>query len=238
VANLINWKGRLGPMSLELSPNTFAPTTISLVVAESMRIAPGDVVIDVGCGSGIQGIIAAKLGASHVHSVDFSPDVVAVGAGNAASNDVADQMTFYQGDVFAPIPEDVEADVIIGDVSGIPDEFAATSGWFPSKIGGGPHGSELPIRMLREAKPRLKPNGLLLLPTGTLQDEAAILEVARDVYGGVKQVAERVIPFPTDLAKSPAVKALLDQGVIKIIPRRSRFVWEARIWECTLAPGS
>ena len=94
-------------MSLKLSHDTFAPSTVSRMVAECLRVAPGDVVIDVGCGSGILGIIAAKLGASHIHAVDLSPDVVAVGKENAASQGVADQLTFYQGDLFAPIPEDV-----------------------------------------------------------------------------------------------------------------------------------
>ena len=91
MANLFNWKGRLGPMSLKLSEYTFAPSTISTMVAESMRVEPGDIVIDVGCGSGILGIIAAKLGASHVHAVDASPDVVAVGKENAAAHGVADK---------------------------------------------------------------------------------------------------------------------------------------------------
>ncbi len=220
-------------MSLKLSHDTFAPSTVSRMVAECLRVAPGDVVIDVGCGSGILGIVAAKLGASHVHAVDVSPDVVAVGKENAASQGVTDRVTFYQGDLFAPIPEDVEADVIIGDVSGIPDEFAAESGWFPSKVGGGRRGSELPMRMLREAERKMKPRGCLFLPTGTLQDEAAILEVVRAVYGEPEKLAERPIPFPGELAETPTVQELVDQGVITLISRRSRFVWEARVWKCT-----
>ena len=59
--------------------------------------------------------------------------------------------------------------VIIGDVSGIPDALADASGWFPSRRGGGPRGSELPIRMLHAAKERLRAGGRLLLPTGSLQ---------------------------------------------------------------------
>ena len=80
-----------------------------------------------------EAIIAAKLGASQVIATDMSPDVVEVGMVNAAAQGVEDKITFLQGDLFEPIPDDVQADVIIGDVSGIPDELAATENhrrWF------------------------------------------------------------------------------------------------------------
>ena len=165
-------------MEIGLSENTFAPSTISTMMADAIEVGPDDVVIDIGCGSGILSIIAAKLGAAHVYAVDASPDVVAVGRANAESQGVADRVTVFQGDLFEPLPPDLTADVIIGDVSGIPDSIAEESGWFPSKTGGGPRGSELPIRMLEEAQKRLNPGGRLFLPTGSLQDEAAILSVA------------------------------------------------------------
>lgn len=226
-----DWKGRLGPMRLRVSDTTFEPSTISSLLAQSLRIEPGDVVIDVGCGSGILSIIAAKLGAARVFAVDKSPDVVEVGTDNAKEHDVADRITFYQGDLFAPIPDTVEADVIIGDVSGIPDDLADASGWFPTKGGGGPRGSELPIRMLEEAKRRLRPMGRLFLPTGSLQDEAAILQRAKALYTRIKSLADRPIPLPGNLASSAALKALIDRQVVNVTKRGSRFLWNARVWE-------
>ena len=228
----ITWKGRLGPMELQASDNTFQPSTISQLVAKVLEVEEGDVVIDVGCGTGILGIIAAKLGAAHVYGIDASPDVVEVASANAAAHGVADRMEFFQGDLFSPLPDDVRADVIIGDVSGIPDQLAAESGWFPSRTGGGPWGAELPMRMLREAARRLKEGGKLLLPTGTLQDENAILDVARSVFGSLKQLADRMIPLAGPLAESKSLRQLVDAGIIKLQARGSRLVWEARVWEC------
>ena len=229
---LFQWKGRLGPMELGLSEHTFAPSTVSRLMADALAIQPNEVVIDIGCGSGVLAIIAAKLGAAHVFGVDNSPDVVAVAGANAAGQGVADRITILHGDLFAPLPEDLAADVIIGDVSGIPDSLAAESGWFPSRVGGGPRGSELPIRMLREARRRLEPGGRLFLPTGTLQDESAILSAARQAYGALRKVAERMIPLAAGIAESASLKDLLTAGVVKLIPRGSRMVWEARVWEC------
>jgi len=228
-----DWKGRLGPLRLRLTDAVFRPSTVSSLIAQVMEVEEGDTVIDVGCGCGILSIIAAKLGAAHVHAVDVSPDVVAVGTANAREHGVADKISFYQGDLFDPLPEGVKADLIIGDVSGIPDELAAESGWFPDGRGGGPSGAELPQRMLREAKRWLKDNGRLLLPTGSLQDQEAILEAARSLYGSVQELVARAIPLPGDLMAGRALPALVREGIVELKARGSRYLWNAQVWEIT-----
>ncbi len=231
MAEEYQWKGRMGPLKLRISNTTFTPSTISTLLAKVMEVREGEVAIDIGCGSGILSIIAAKLGASHVYAVDKSPDVVEVGRANAEANGVGDKITFFSGDLFDPLDEDIKADVIIGDVSGIPDTLADDSGWFPTKGGGGERGSELPIRMLDEARRRLKAGGRLFLPTGTLQDEDSILDAAKTLYTKVRKLTERAIPLPSQLAESGTLKDLVDRGIVKITPRGSRFLWEARVWE-------
>ncbi len=225
------WKGRFGPADLSLGETTFPPSTISALMAEAIEVDEGDVVIDVGTGTGILAIVAAKLGASRVFATDNSPDTEEVGPMNAAAMGVADRIEFHRGDLFDPLGPDVKGDVIIGDVSGIPDEFAAVSGWFPTGRGGGPRGSELPIRMLLDARRLLRPGGRLFLPTGSLQDEAAVLGVARSLYGKLKQLREKIIPLPGKLAAHATVRQLWEGGVVRLIPRGSRFLWEARVWE-------
>lgn len=217
-------------MTLMVSNTTFTPSTVSSLLANELNIQKGASVIDVGCGTGILAIIAAKLGAGMITAVDKSPDVVDVGNYNAQLNCVADQITFYNGDLFGPLLDNVRADVIIGDVSGIPDTLASYSGWFPSREGGGARGSELPIRMLQDATSRLTERGRLFLPTGTLQDEAQILDVAHSLYKQVRMLTERRIPLPAKLAESKVLADLVDTGVISITPKGSRFFWEARVW--------
>jgi methylase of polypeptide subunit release factors len=229
-AGIFQWKGRLGPLDLILGETTFAPTTISTLVADAMDVSEGDVVIDVGTGTGVLAIIAAKLGASRVLAVDNSPEVEDVGRANAEAHGVSDRIEFHQGDLFDPIDEGIEADVIIGDVSGVPDSLAAVSGWFPTGVGGGPRGSELPIRMLREAVRRLRPGGRVFLPTGSLQDETAILEAARTVYSKVASLKEKMIPLPSLIAESETLKSLIADGIVHLVPKGSRFLWESRVW--------
>jgi methylase of polypeptide subunit release factors len=227
----ILWKGRCGPFELKVARDTFRPSTISTLLAESMNIEEGAVVIDAGCGSGVLSIVAAKLGAGRVYGVDAAAETVEIATVNAEAQGVSDRTTFFQGDMFGPIPDGVEADVVIGDVSGIPDDLATVSGWFPSGLSGGPSGAELPMRMLDEAKRILSKGGKLLLPTGTLQDENSILDKARSLFGSIKQLSERSIPLPSALAEQPAVIGLIKEKVIELTERGSRMLWTARVWE-------
>lgn len=227
----ITWKGRLGPMDLRVGKSTFRPSTISKLLAESLDFEPGSVVVDVGTGSGILSIIAAKLGASKVYGVDAAAETVEIATTNARIHGVEDKVEFAQGDMFGPLDSSVEADVVIGDVSGIPDEIASASGWFPSGLSGGPTGAELPMRMIEESKRLLRRGGRLLLPTGSLQDESSILDRARSVFGSISQLTERNIPLPSTLAEHPAVLEALREKVIALKQRGSRFQWTARVWE-------
>lgn len=227
----ITWKGRFGPMDLRVGRSTFRPSTISSLLADALDFKPGSVVVDVGTGSGILSIIAAKLGASKVYGVDAADETVEIASANAATHGVADRVEFAQGDMFDPLGHDLEADVVIGDVSGIPDDIAAASGWFPSGLSGGPTGAELPMRMIEESKRLLRRGGKLFLPTGSLQDEKSIVERAKAVFGSMKQLTERNIPLPSALAEDPAVLKALKAKVIALKQRGSRFQWTARIWQ-------
>lgn len=218
-------------MDLVVGPETFRPSTVSKLLADVLKVEKGDVVVDAGCGSGILAIIAAKLGASKVYGVDAARDTVEVASENAQRHGVANRTLFFEGDLFEPLPPGIKADVVIGDVSGIPDEIASASGWFPSGLAGGPSGAELPMRMLTEAKRVLAAGGRMFLPTGSLQDETSILDRARSFYGSIKQLAERNIPLPSDLSDDPALLRLLKEKVIDLTERGSRFLWTARVWE-------
>lgn len=227
----ITWKGRFGPMELRVGEATFRPSTISSLLADALEIKPGSVVVDVGTGTGILSIIAAKLGASKVYGVDAADETVEIATANAEANGVADRVEFAQGDMFDPLDAEIEADVVIGDVSGIPDQIASASGWFPSGLSGGPTGAELPMRMIEESKRLLKKGGSLFLPTGSLQDENSIIDRAKSVFGSMRQLTERNIPLPSSLAEDPAVLTALKEKVIALKQRGSRFQWTARIWQ-------
>jgi methylase of polypeptide subunit release factors len=236
VVKVFEWKGRCGPFELELSDHTFAPSTISRLLADNLSVTPGETVIDVGCGSGVLSIVAAKLGAGRVIGVDTAADTPEVASRNAKRLDVEGVTSFYRGDLFDPLPADLRADLIIGDVSGIPDPVARVSGWFPDGTGGGPRGCELPIRMLEQVPSWLAPNGRLLLPTGSLQDEPAILAAARSVFRRLTRLDERRVPLSSALSSAPELLRLARDRVVDVTRRGARLLLDVGIWECARGP--
>ena len=68
----------------------------------------------------------------------------------------------------------------------------------------------------------LRPGGRLYLPTGSIQDEGAVLRAARRIFGEgrMRQLRERIFPLPAKLGESPVVRRLMDSGVVNFITRR------------------
>jgi methylase of polypeptide subunit release factors len=228
----VEWKGRTGPFSLQVRPGVFSPTTTSRTLADALDIAPSDTVIDVGCGSGVLAFVAAKLGARKVYGCDLSFPAVEMARDNAERLGLSDVCEFRQGDLLDPV-RDVRADIIIGDVSGIPDELAAVTGWFDRVPAGGPTGAELPRKLLRSIGDTLAPGGRLYLPTGGLQDEQAVLKLAREVFGdNMEPVLEREFPLPDLVAKAAATARMMKDGLLNLHKRGSRLLWSLRIWRC------
>ncbi|MCC6793318.1 MAG: 50S ribosomal protein L11 methyltransferase [Thermomicrobiales bacterium] len=68
------------------------PSSRLCLMGLEKQLERGDVVFDVGTGSGILAIAAVKLGASHVDAVDIEPVAVRSAAENAARNGVAERI--------------------------------------------------------------------------------------------------------------------------------------------------
>ncbi len=237
----MEWKGRTGPFTLLVDPGVFAPTYTSRTIAEALEIEPGDTVIDVGCGSGVLSFVAARLGAERVIGCDLSAPAVEVARENARRLDLEDRVEFRVGNLLEPV-RGMQADVIIGDVSGIPDEIARVSGWFPDGRAGGPTGAELPAAMLESIRENdsLAPGGRLYLPTGTIQAENRILEVARRIFGAanLQALLSREFPLPDVVARSMAVARMMKDGILDLHARGSRLLWRLQVWRCVLPPPS
>lgn len=98
---------------LELDPGmafgtgTHATTALCLRTLESV-VKPGDEVIDVGTGSGILSIAAAKLGASHVLALDLDPVAVSSATENTRLNGLEETITVVESDLLKAIRTQAE----------------------------------------------------------------------------------------------------------------------------------
>lgn len=89
---------------IELDPGmafgtgTHETTALCLRTIEQV-LQEGDEVIDIGTGSGILAIAAAKLGAKHVLAIDLDPVAVTSAEDNVKLNKLGDRITVLEGDL-------------------------------------------------------------------------------------------------------------------------------------------
>ncbi|WP_091735291.1 50S ribosomal protein L11 methyltransferase [Marininema mesophilum] len=108
-----------GEEIIELDPGmafgtgTHPTTTLSMKLLESV-ISPGSTVVDVGCGSGILAVAAAKLGAEDVLALDLDPVAVEQAKANVALNQSQNRVRVEENDLLQGI--DRRVDVVVANI--------------------------------------------------------------------------------------------------------------------------
>lgn len=111
------------------------PTTAVCLRALEERVRPGMRVLDLGTGSGILAIAAAKLGAARVLALDVDPLAVKAARQNAAANGVADRLDIREGSLSeSDVPRE-PFDLIVANISGLSSERLAPA--FARSLQGG-----------------------------------------------------------------------------------------------------
>ena len=91
--------------------------TSDYVAALSQAVRPGDVVLDIGTGSGVLAIAAARAGAKQVYAVEAS-DIAEAAERVFALNDMGDRITLVAGwsrEIELPEPADLLVSEVIGN---------------------------------------------------------------------------------------------------------------------------
>jgi len=91
--------------------------TSDYIAALRQAVRPEDIVLDIGTGSGVLAIAAARAGARHVYAVEAS-DIADVAERVVAANGVGDRVTLIRGwsrEIELPEPADVLVAEVIGN---------------------------------------------------------------------------------------------------------------------------
>lgn len=135
-------------------------------------------VLDLCTGSGCVAIsIAAERPQASVWATDLMPGPIEVAKKNAEALGVDGRVTFFQGDLFAAVPEGATFDVIVSNPPYVKTSDLATLQREVQKepraaLDGGADGLDLIRRVVTDGLPRLKPGGLLALEIGDEQGDA------------------------------------------------------------------
>lgn len=80
-------------------------------------VKPGDIVADLGTGTGVLAIEALTAGAAHVHAVEVEPQTLAIARKEIAKRGLADRVTFYAG-LSQRVKPKARVDVVITETFG------------------------------------------------------------------------------------------------------------------------
>ncbi|MDQ6708985.1 MAG: methyltransferase [Candidatus Dormibacteraeota bacterium] len=180
-------------LTIRVDPGVYVPRWQSEPLARRSieRLPPAGLAIDLCTGSGAiaRTLMAARPGA-RVVATDLDERAVACARANGVEA--------FRGDLFAPLPRALAGavDLVVGVVPYVPtpelpmlqrDTFT-----FESTIAydGGPDGTNILRRVLRESPPFLKPGGAILLELGGNQAEALRGELERLGYVEVGVLAD------------------------------------------------
>lgn len=114
-----DYKRENGELIIELDPGmafgTGTHETTSMCIRELEKYVNADSkVFDIGCGSGILAIAAAKLGAKEVLAVDLDEVAVKVSKENVEENNVSDSVEVRHGNLMDVVKD--RADVVVANI--------------------------------------------------------------------------------------------------------------------------
>ena len=156
------YEAKAGEIVVELDPGAafgtgqHATTSLCIRALEEL-VRPGMTVFDVGTGSGVLAIVAAKLGAKRVEAVDFDPVAVRVARENVRQNGAEDVVRTGRSDLLKSV--EGEADLIIANII-----------------------ADIIVRLFGEVKGSLAAGGTMLL-SGIIEDRLADVVEAAGRHG-------------------------------------------------------
>ena len=125
----------------------YPPSEDSFLLIDSIEIKPDDVVIEVGCGTGIVSLHAARI-AKHVVLVDVSLEAIQNARENVYLNGLSHKCSLVQASLMSSFQDLLLPTVIIFNPPYLPDDNQSSESDIATI--GGKRGHELSIQLLEQ----------------------------------------------------------------------------------------
>jgi len=167
-----------GDVIVEIDPGMafgtgYHPTTQLCLLALQDRIKGGESVLDVGTGSGILAIAAARLGARSVVGLDFDSVAVEAATANVEQTGLAGSVAIRQAD--SPLAFEGQADLVVANI--IAKVLVDIAGELSEKVrpGGTVIGSGIVTERVDDVKAAFEAAGLRVVEQRTDGDWVALI---------------------------------------------------------------
>ncbi len=215
----------------KVTPDIFPPSCCASFIVGNITIFPGEKVVDVGTGSGILAIFAAKKGGI-VSATDTSADAIAVAEKNAVLNNV--KLSLHKGKYFAGVNE--KFDVIIANLPQeiVPNSYLKSVGSKLSKtIDGGKLGNKHVLKFLELAKNHLHKDTRIFLPVYTATDYASTIRKILFHYNARLVAFENISTKEFVPENETFFRSLNERGKTRIFKKGKNWVANVYLFELT-----
>jgi release factor glutamine methyltransferase len=163
-------------IDIDLLPEVYNPSDDSYLLLGTADPSPGEAFLEMGTGSGLVALHAAKLGAK-VTAVDINPHAVQCARSNAFKNNL--KVNAFVSDLFANVAG--LYDIIVFNPPYLPDEGEPAS-WMERSWAGGSDGTDVVVRFLQEAWKYLLPRGRIFIILSSFGSMRTVLREAKQRY--------------------------------------------------------
>lgn len=165
-----------GSIDIEVEEEVYNPSDDSYLLLKCVEVSPGESFLEMGAGSGLIALHAAKIGA-RVTAADLNPHAVECARRNAARNGL--RVEVVRSDLFERV--DGIFDVIAFNPPYLPGTASSTS-WVEKAWAGGEEGSEMAVKFLESAWRHLAPGGRIFMVLSSVGGLMSLLKAARERY--------------------------------------------------------
>lgn len=164
-------------IDIEVDEEVYNPSDDSYLLIKCVEVSPGESFLEMGTGSGLVALHAARLGAK-VTAADVNPKAVECARRNAVRNGI--RLEVVRSDLFEKVTG--LFDVIAFNPPYLPGTASSTS-WVEKAWAGGEEGSGMAISFLENAWRHLAPGGRIYMVLSSVGGLMSLLKAARERYG-------------------------------------------------------